>query len=156
MRTSKQPLRGPDGRVVGVLGTYEDITAYKRAEEVVRASEARQTYLLRLSDALRPAADPAAVQDVVCRILAGQLRADRAYYCEVDEPAGRIRVTRDVVRPGVPSLAGDYPLAALPVGAFVAVPLVIGRHVRYSGEQQPNPHPRHPEERRHRDFASPA
>jgi PAS domain S-box-containing protein len=33
LRTSKVPLRDETGAVVGVLGTYEDITASKRAEE---------------------------------------------------------------------------------------------------------------------------
>lgn len=32
LRTSKIPLRGPDGEVIGLLGTYEDITERKRVE----------------------------------------------------------------------------------------------------------------------------
>jgi PAS domain S-box-containing protein len=36
LRTSKVPLRDPEGRVRGVLGTYEDITKQKRAEEEIR------------------------------------------------------------------------------------------------------------------------
>lgn len=34
--TSKVPLRDKDGQVIGVLGTYEDITERKRAEEALR------------------------------------------------------------------------------------------------------------------------
>lgn len=41
LRTSKIPLRGPDGKVFGVLGTYEDITDRKRAELTLRESEER-------------------------------------------------------------------------------------------------------------------
>ncbi|QEL20726.1 PAS domain S-box protein [Limnoglobus roseus] len=111
VRTSKQPLRGLDGRVVGVLGTYEDVSARKQAEHVVRASEARQTYLLHLSDALRPVADPEGVLGVACRTLGERLGVDRAYYCQVDEAAGRIRIDQDFVRPDVSSLAGEYRLA---------------------------------------------
>ena len=33
LRTSKTPLPGSNGGVIGVLGTYEDITESKRAEE---------------------------------------------------------------------------------------------------------------------------
>jgi PAS domain S-box-containing protein len=36
LRTSKVPLRDKDGQVIGVLGTYEDITARKSAERALR------------------------------------------------------------------------------------------------------------------------
>jgi len=39
LRTSKIPLKDPSGEVVGVMGTYEDITERKRAEEHRRALE---------------------------------------------------------------------------------------------------------------------
>ena len=38
LQTNKLPLRDRDGKVTGVIGTYEDITARKRAEEEVRES----------------------------------------------------------------------------------------------------------------------
>ncbi|MDD5142215.1 MAG: PAS domain S-box protein [Methanoregula sp.] len=41
LRTSKVPLRDREGNVVGVLGTYEDITEYKRSQEALRESEER-------------------------------------------------------------------------------------------------------------------
>jgi PAS domain S-box-containing protein len=39
--TSKIPLRGSDGEVVGVLGTYMDIAERIKTEDLLRASEAR-------------------------------------------------------------------------------------------------------------------
>ena len=39
--TSKVLLRGPDGAISGVLGTYLDVSERKRAEETLRASEIR-------------------------------------------------------------------------------------------------------------------
>ena len=43
LRTSKAPLLDPDGEVIGVLGTYDDITEHKRAEqELIKAKEAAE------------------------------------------------------------------------------------------------------------------
>ena len=41
IRTNKLPLRDRDGKVIGIIGTYEDITAGKRAEGLLRESEER-------------------------------------------------------------------------------------------------------------------
>ena len=41
LRTNKVPFRDTDGRIKGVLGTYEDITESKRMEEKLQASETR-------------------------------------------------------------------------------------------------------------------
>jgi PAS domain S-box-containing protein len=41
LRTTKVPLRDKEGTIIGVLGTYEDITAQKRAQEKLRESEER-------------------------------------------------------------------------------------------------------------------
>jgi PAS domain S-box-containing protein len=39
VRTSKVPMRGKDGHVIGILGAYQDITDQKRAREELRESE---------------------------------------------------------------------------------------------------------------------
>ena len=41
LRTSKIPIRAPDGSVTGILGTYEEITGSKRADQALRDSEAK-------------------------------------------------------------------------------------------------------------------
>jgi PAS domain S-box-containing protein len=103
---------------VGVEGSrrvnviFDDITERKQAEANLRESEERQAYLLKLSDALRPLADPTDVQGEASRLLGEQLQTDRAFYSENDEARGLKVVERDFVREGMPSLAGSYPLEA--------------------------------------------
>lgn len=43
METNKVPMLDAEGRVVGVLGTWQDITERKRAEEILRASQQKLT-----------------------------------------------------------------------------------------------------------------
>ena len=90
-----------------------DVTADREAAEVLRQSEARQTYLLALSDALRSVADPVAVQAAVTRTALHYFAADRCYYAEVAGDTAIIR--RDAVRPGLPSVAGRYSLREMPL-----------------------------------------
>ncbi|GHF47000.1 GAF domain-containing protein [Deinococcus metalli] len=73
-------------------------------------AEQQPAFLLQLSDALRPLADPVAVMGVACRMLGEHLAVDRTYYVEVDEAAGVARVARDWVQGGV-SLAGEHRVA---------------------------------------------
>ena len=46
LRTSKVPLRNVNNHVVGILGTYEDITGQKFAEEALHLSEAQLSVIL--------------------------------------------------------------------------------------------------------------
>jgi two-component system, cell cycle sensor histidine kinase and response regulator CckA len=48
LRTSKIPLRSLSGEIAGVLGTYEDITKSKKAEEAQRRLEAEIQYAQKL------------------------------------------------------------------------------------------------------------
>jgi len=69
LRTSKAPLRNPQGRTIGVLGIYEDITAEKQAEDeldrhrhhledlVVQRTEALYETEARASHILQSSAD---------------------------------------------------------------------------------------------------
>ena len=49
LRTNKVPLRDRAGRVIGVLGTYEDITEQRRAEQALQLSEQRLSSLIESS-----------------------------------------------------------------------------------------------------------
>jgi PAS domain-containing protein len=69
-------MGGAGSPLVSLL--FTDITDRKRAEVALRESEERQTFLLKLSDALRPLTDPVAVQTTAMQLLAERLDVMRA------------------------------------------------------------------------------
>lgn len=85
----------PADRPGRIAVLFRDITDRKKIEAALRASEERQAFLLKLSDALRHVADPLRTEGVAARVLAEHLDVDRAYYVEVDEDAGIARVGSD-------------------------------------------------------------
>ena len=95
---------GPsEARQVGVL--FSDVTARKQAE-------ARQQFLLQLSDALRPLADPRDIQRTATRVLGAHFGLDRAMYAEIT-PDGKTVVVHDNYLSGrFPAFTGTFPLAA--------------------------------------------
>lgn len=90
-----------DGEITGAVVTFSDVTERKRREE-------RELFLLKLSDALRPLADPVEIQAKACRLLGEHLDVERAYYVEVNEAQGYARIGRDYLRGESPSLAGEH------------------------------------------------
>ncbi len=107
--TRSVPVVEDDGRIVRWYGTSTDIHRHKLAEERMRASEARQAFLVTLGDALRPLRDPVEVQAVASELLGRAIGASRVIYFEARERG--FRVLRDYTE-GLPSLVGDYPRAA--------------------------------------------
>jgi two-component system CheB/CheR fusion protein len=103
------PIIGVDGEVEAVAGTTRDVTDRKAGEERLRASEDRQTFLVKLSDTLRPLSDPIAVQAEVSRVLGERLGANRVAYFEV---RGDDYVVAGDYTDAVPSIAGRYPVAS--------------------------------------------
>jgi PAS domain S-box-containing protein len=55
-----------------------------RAEDALVQGESRQEFLRRLSDTIRPLADPARVLDETCRLLGLHLRVNRVAYGQID------------------------------------------------------------------------
>jgi PAS domain S-box-containing protein len=105
------PVPDEAGRILAIMVRHTDATARVEAEAERARAAARESFLLRLSDTLRPLDDPSMIEGEACALLAGRLEVDRAYYVEVDEPAGTARVGRDFVRGGAASLAGEHRVA---------------------------------------------
>ena len=145
--------------VQGGVRLRDTLNHLKRVEVALQESESRHAFLLRLGDALRLLVEPMEIQGEASRLLGERLLTDRAYYADIDEVQGHLRVERNFVRAGVSSLVGRYSLsdfnwigpafrmggpvvvadtrtsplipdadrpavAAVSVGAFVAVPLI--------------------------------
>jgi PAS domain S-box-containing protein len=80
-------LGGDDSRRVAVL--FTDVTERRRAEDEMRRSEERQRFLVRLEDALRPLADPYAIEEAAARVLGEHLKVSRAMYTEIEGKQGK-------------------------------------------------------------------
>ncbi|MFP4472624.1 MAG: PAS domain S-box protein [Candidatus Omnitrophota bacterium] len=52
LKTNKVPMRDSYGNVIGMLGTYEDITESRRAEEALRTSEAKYRDLVENANSI--------------------------------------------------------------------------------------------------------
>lgn len=76
----------PDKRHVAIL--FNDISERKRAELEQQRLEARQAFLLRLSDELRPLGDAGQIQATTTRLLGEHLGVDRSMYAEVEGEHG--------------------------------------------------------------------
>jgi two-component system CheB/CheR fusion protein len=101
------PYRASEDRIGGVVLTFFDLTERKRVEEVLRASEERQAFLLRLGDAMRLLANPLVVQAEACRLVGERLHVNRATYADLD---GGAFIFRPGYVHGVAPLVGRRPL----------------------------------------------
>jgi PAS domain S-box-containing protein len=124
------PILDADGEIAEWFGAARDVSARKAAEEALREVEARQTFLLRLADTLRPLHDPEEVQAEACRLLGAYLGVAQVGFGEVDAAQERVTVRREWNDGRVPSVVGTWRLddfghafaADLRRGATVAIP----------------------------------
>ncbi len=118
------PRFDKSGAFLGYVGTIVDIDDRRATETSVAASEERHAFLLKLSDSLRPLADPLAIQRRAARLLGVRLKAARVFYGEVSED-GAWGVAGEDYADGVPSFAGKYHLDSY--GALVMAEFRAGR-----------------------------
>ncbi|SKA26893.1 GAF domain-containing protein [Consotaella salsifontis] len=111
------PLKASSGHFIGMLSTHwrdrhapserecrffdllarltADLIERVNANKQLQESEERQSFLLKLSDALRLIADPEAIQREAARVLAEALGTNRAFFAQIgrDQDTARILVT---------------------------------------------------------------
>ncbi|MCC6329711.1 MAG: PAS domain S-box protein [Acidobacteria bacterium] len=84
-----------------------EIAERMRVEAALRVIEERQTFLLKVSDTLRMLTGSAAIEAEVSRILGEHLKADRAYYADIEPDGGHAVVRSDYID-GVQSIVGRH------------------------------------------------
>jgi len=105
------PEKNAAGEVETVFAIGRDISELR---SVIQNNDEQKTFLLKLSDALRPLHDPIEMQAVASRLLGEQLSADWAHYVEFDDDLSMARVHQNYARHNGPSLIGDHPADELP------------------------------------------
>ena len=70
----------PEQHQVAIL--FQDISVRRRADAVLRRSEERQAFLVRLNDTLRPLSDPEEIRLAAARVIGEHLNASRVAYAE--------------------------------------------------------------------------
>ena len=131
---------GDPPRATQMFGMATDVTARRRGEEALRASEARQRFLVRLNDALRPLGRPAPIRQAASRVLQDHLGADRVMLVDAipDGPgrglkglaaasalldAGGPTAIDDVSASPLLSARGRALAATMEVGALLVAPI---------------------------------
>ena len=82
------PYRTSDDRIDGTVLTFIDMTERKRADDLLRDTEERQTLLLALSDRLRLQKDPRQMMQAAMDALGAHLHAARVTFAEIDRDEG--------------------------------------------------------------------
>lgn len=95
----------------GLAIFYRDVTDRKAVGEALRDSEERQTFLLKLSDALASLSDSADIEAAAARLAAGQLSVGWCYFNVFDDRGTHATVLGDFHRDGLPSMVGVHDLS---------------------------------------------
>ena len=100
-----------DGSSKTVL-IFRDITKRKKSEEELKKSMKRQSFLLKLSDTLRPLSDANSIKDATTYLLTYHLGASQTSYSEYDKDS--IVIHRETIhgetRPKVEVCHNDFPI----------------------------------------------
>lgn len=105
------PEKNEEGEVETVFAIGRDISELR---SVIQHNDEQKTFLLKLSDALRPLHDPIEMQAIASRLLGEHLNADWACYIEFDDDLSMATVHQNYARHTGPSLVGDHPAADIP------------------------------------------
>lgn len=121
-------MRGYPTADGGLAIFYRDATEQRRAQELLRASEARQGFLLALADELRGLVNPMAVVASTTQALGQRLRASRVVFADIDEAQNLVATVGEWMDGTVPQVPGR--LRITDFGDAIAGPLRRGETLR--------------------------
>jgi PAS domain S-box-containing protein len=102
------PMLDATGRVSAIIHQVHRVTELERAEQAEREAQERQAFLLKLTDALRPLADPMVIKETAARVLGEHLRARRVFYAEIE--GGDWLIDRGYEEALAPVAEGRFPI----------------------------------------------
>jgi PAS domain S-box-containing protein len=105
------PLRDASGNIKQWINTALDIHERKEAEEALRQSEERKTFLLGLTDALRSLSEPLQVLEEGLKRVGEYLDLDRVVYNEIDPEVTTYTTRVNYLKPGFSSVVGSVSMA---------------------------------------------
>ena len=77
LETNKIPLHNLVGEVVGILGTYQDISDRKQAEQTIRQQAEQERLLREITQRIRQSLDLQTIFDTACQEIRQVIQADR-------------------------------------------------------------------------------
>ena len=93
--TRGRPIADQSGSPDRYFGVVIEITEHKLAENALRVSEERQTFLLTLNDALRFLDEPTEAIGIAAKMLGQKLNASQVIYVKTDETEERVSITHE-------------------------------------------------------------
>ena len=162
IETNKIPLHDLEGNVVGILGTYEDITERKLAEELLAKSEARFRQLAQqeklinhLANQIRNSLDLKTILETTVLQVWELMKVDRCYFCwyrheeislnsaysnlsqSYSSPA-YWEIVAEAKDPAIPDLIGRYSLEEVGIWSEKYLHLQMGRidHIDHLPDSQ--------------------
>ena len=129
-----EPVTDHDGRVTGIFCEGHDVTEVHLAQEALRVSEARLSFLDQLGARTAHLAEADAILETTTRLLGMHLNLSVCAYADMDEDQDGFTIRGDWAAPGASSIVGHYRLGdfgKLAVKNLTGgLPLVINDNIR--------------------------
>ncbi|RYD34679.1 MAG: PAS domain S-box protein, partial [Verrucomicrobiaceae bacterium] len=107
---SAAPIRGPDGRVRGVILVFHDVTEKHQSARQLKLSESRLFFLNELVEATRSLERTGDILNTTVDLLRGFLKASRCAYATVEPKTGYFSILNDSTD-NCETTVGEYELS---------------------------------------------